>query len=422
VTTPHPGARDVTTARRRVGASIASTYVCWTWVGVAALAGAALEHPPGPDVPPPPRGVQWGFEALAVVSLAVALCHLVVVVALLAGRPRVQRAGTITAAIGGAVAAAYAAPATGSATLALGAVLGLVGEITLLYVLLPRSPAAARRQAPTVPPPGHPSSGEVPWEKGLDIVGAMATVVGSVTMALAGLGTGRFGVGMFLLDREVSADHGGGAASFVLSVPALLVASAFMTVATALVALGVAHLLGRPWPSSTGPAPNAAPVDAGPGAPSGPHGGIPERRPSVGTPAVPVDRGPNGPGVTTIVAAVAAAVAALVGSWVGLVGLVGPELGGTPTGPAGTVVSVPGVGAVVVALAVWHLALAVSLVLGAPWAPPAGIVTFTVTGALALLGALPGWSAGWLLTVADLTAAGLLSAGRQRELPGGDRP
>src|SRR5690606_2371746 len=188
VTTPHPGARDVTTARRRVGASIASTYVCWTWVGVAALAGAALEHPPGPDVPPPPRGAQWGFEALAVVSLAVALCHLVVVVALPAGRPRVPRAGTITAALGGALAAAHAAPATGSATLALGAVLGLVGEITLLYVLLPRSPAAARRQAPTVPPPGHPSSGEVPWEKGLDIVGAMATVVGSVTMALAGLG------------------------------------------------------------------------------------------------------------------------------------------------------------------------------------------------------------------------------------------
>src|SRR5690606_22620372 len=91
-------------------------------------------------------------------------------------------------------------------------------------------------------------------------------------------------------------------------------------------------------------APNAAPVDAGPGAPSGPHGGIPERRPSVGTPAVPVDRGPNGPGVTAIAAPVAAAVAALVGSWVGRVGRVGPGLGGTPTGPAGTVVSVPGVG------------------------------------------------------------------------------
>src|SRR5690606_40447805 len=97
--------------------------------------------------------------------------------------------------------------------------------------------------------------------------------VGSVTMALAGLGTGRFGVGMFLLDREVSADHGGGAASFVLSVPALLVASAFMTVATALVALGVAHLLGRPCPSCTGPSPNSSPVDAGPRAPTGPHAG-----------------------------------------------------------------------------------------------------------------------------------------------------
>ena len=362
MTTPHPGARDVTTARRRVGASIASTYVCWTWVGVAALAGAALEHPPGPDVPPPPRGVQWGFEALAVVSLAVALCHLVVVVALLAGRPRVQRAGTITAAIGGA-AAAYAAPATGSPTLVLGAVVGLFGEITLACLPLPRSPTADRRHAGPdglthhAPPAVRPLPATDPGHRDLTVAGAIAAVVVAAPTAWAGLGVGAVGIGMFLLDRDVSAYHRGSAGACVVTIPSLLIGAAFMASATCLVALGVAHLLGRPWPSSTGLATGAAPVDTGHGPPSGPHGGIPERRSSVGTPAVPEDQRPSGPGATTIVAA---AVTALAGSWVGLSGIVGPELG-APTAAGrfrqiSQVVAPP-----------WHLVLAVRW-LGALWA------------------------------------------------------
>src|SRR5690606_38333602 len=334
VTIPHPGARDVTTFRRRVGASIASTFVCWTWVGVAVVAGAALEHPPEHDMPSPPRGEHGGLVALGVVSLALAVYHLVVAVSLLAGRRRAQRAGTTTAAIAGAVAAAYAAPATGSPTLVLGAVVGLFGEITLACLPLPRSPTADRRHAGPdglthhAPPGVRPLPATDPGHRDLAVAGAIAAVVVAAPTAWAGLGVGAVGIGMFLLDRDVSAYHRGSAGACVVTIPSLLIGAAFMASATCLVALGVAHLLGRPWPSSTGLATGAAPVDTGHGPPSGPHGGIPERRASVGTPAVPVDQRPSGPGATTIVAAVAAAVTALAGSWVGLSGIVGPELGG----------------------------------------------------------------------------------------------
>ena len=63
-------------------------------------------------------------------------------------------------------------------------------------------------------------------------------------------------------------------------------------------------------------------------------------------------RTPDGHGRLELSRFLEPAVVALAGSWVGLSGIVGPELGGAPTGPAGTLVSAPGIGAVVVALAV----------------------------------------------------------------------